>query len=579
MSFVVVYSWRVHGADRGSFTEEWKKARFQEEEGAVVGWNYRFSVEQELAGAGDAVFALHCRWLDYDAWIAALAALGASPSDPCPLLTAPMLKLVAETYAVETLSQMTRPRVLTEEGFPIDPAGSAVPAAGRLLTIRILEARNLVPKNANGVSDPYVVLKMPLSRKQRTSVKASTLDPRFNESFVFPWSERARLLKISVRSKDFFFRTHEIGRAQVDLRFYRDYSQPVWVPLVNNQGKKTQERGELLIQVVFGESSLPHSSSPVLSSVSSAASTTHVGVSASVAAPASPSSGPETRTWRELAPELQTGDLIFFESRGIPSKTIRWYTKSQYSHLGMVVLPRDIGETDVGDDVVLMVESHPNVRDRKDYRGNVSHGVQICTVLSKLDLVSYKRISIRKLVVQRTPQMMEQLREFLAEARDRPYTSNFLEVIRAGGTGRFGMNESHLESFHCTGVVAEVYIRWGLIPNRISSNNYSPWDIEALSLERGYLSDDIAIFRAYNPITRSIDLEPASLQTRYTISRALKAFQGGKQYKPGKALRLLNKHQRVLKDAEEEKKDKSPRSSRKQIQFEFETSETAWSNK
>lgn len=127
--------------------------------------------------------------------------------------------------------------------------------------------------------------------------------------------------------------------------------------------------------------------------------------------------------------------------------------------------------------------------------------------------------------------------------------------------------------------MAEIYIRWGLLPNNIASNNYSPFDIEAVSLLHGYLTDDIVIFRSFNPITRSIDLEPASIQTRYTISRALKAFQGGKQYKPNKALRLLTKHQQKNKQHQQQAEDDASSSSGvtpsdpNQIAFEYETTE------
>lgn len=209
------------------------------------------------------------------------------------------------------------------------------------------------------------------------------------------------------------------------------------------------------------------------------------------------------------------------------------------------------------------------------------HGVQICTVASKLDLLSYKRIAVRKLVVNRTAEMMQILKKFLAETRNLPYTSNFVEVILAGGTGRFGVNESHLNSMHCTGLVAEIYIRWGLLPSNIASNNYSPFDIEAMSLLRGYLTDDIQIYRSYNPLTHTIDLEPASIQTRYTISRALKAFQGGKQYKPGKALRMLAKKSKQAEDVKTGKNTPSGGGNNNnegqvdhgQIAFEFETTE------
>jgi hypothetical protein len=132
-----------------------------------------------------------------------------------------------------------------------------------------------------------------------------------------------------------------------------------------------------------------------------------------------------------------------------------------------------------------------------------------------------------------------------------------------------------------TGLVAEIYIRWGLLPGSIASNNYSPFDIEAVSLLYGYLTEDIEIFRSYNPITRSIDLEPASIQTRYTISRAMKAFQGGKQYKPNKALRLITKHQQKNKLNQQQQQqtedeamaDGMAHSDPHQIAFEYETTE------
>lgn len=458
--------------------------------------------------------------------------IGSNTYDSNPLLNEVMKKLVLESFPIENWNIVSRPRFGQEQ-------------LTKFFSVRILEARNLVPKNANGLSDPYVVLKMPLQRKQQTTVKGKTLDPRWNEDFVFPFSGKARTLKISVRSKDFFFRTHEIGRAEIDLRYYRDYSEPVWVPLVNKQDKKTKERGGLLLQLILNAEQ-----------------------------PVQRPPDRETRMWRDLAPELQSGDLVFFESRGMPSKTIRWYTKSQYSHVGMVVLPRDIDEGDVGN-VVLLMESHPNVRDRKDYRGDIKRGVQLGLLLSKLELVSYKRIAVRKLVVSRTPEMMKILKDFVAETRDMPYTSSFAEIIKSGGTGRFGVNQQHFESMHCTGLIAELYIRWGLLADNIASNNYSPFDFEALSLQHGYLSDEIDIFRQYNPITRTIDLEQTDLQTKYHISRALRAFQGGKMYKPSKTLRMLKKNQPSSRGKmEEDDREKSPRKkSMKDIGFEFETSE------
>jgi hypothetical protein len=78
-------------------------------------------------------------------------------------------------------------------------------------------------------------------------------------------------------------------------------------------------------------------------------------------------------------------------------------------------------------------------------------------------------------------------------------------------------------------------------------------------------------------------------QTRYTMSRAMRAFQGGKDYKPSKALKLLKKHQfkksssnatasgspeePVAPDAPPHDAPTLPRSN-SDFNFEFETSET-----
>lgn len=51
------------------------------------------------------------------------------------------------------------------------------------LLVTVVCARDLLPKDDNGLSDPYVVLKV--GRTQcRTKVVRKCLNPTFNESFV-----------------------------------------------------------------------------------------------------------------------------------------------------------------------------------------------------------------------------------------------------------------------------------------------------------------------------------------------------------------------------------------------------------
>lgn len=55
-----------------------------------------------------------------------------------------------------------------------------------LLNVEVIEAKDLVPKDSNGLSDPFVTLYMAsnTSRRYNTSVKMETLSPVWEEHFA-----------------------------------------------------------------------------------------------------------------------------------------------------------------------------------------------------------------------------------------------------------------------------------------------------------------------------------------------------------------------------------------------------------
>ncbi|KAJ8247260.1 hypothetical protein GJAV_G00244250 [Gymnothorax javanicus] len=93
-----------------------------------------------------------------------------------------------------------------------------VPTASKL-TVIILEARSLKGMDEGGLSDPYVKLQLILDKKKwkkkKTTVKKSTLNPYFNESFHFEVSfdqiQRVQLV-ISVWDHDKLSRNDAIGK-------------------------------------------------------------------------------------------------------------------------------------------------------------------------------------------------------------------------------------------------------------------------------------------------------------------------------------------------------------------------------
>lgn len=77
---------------------------------------------------------------------------------------------------------------MTSPSGKIDPAG----AKKRLLTVELLEARNLIPSSKNGTSDPFVNLVLRSiagteikAETFKSTQKNGTVSPSWNEKFTF----------------------------------------------------------------------------------------------------------------------------------------------------------------------------------------------------------------------------------------------------------------------------------------------------------------------------------------------------------------------------------------------------------
>ncbi|XP_066017147.1 double C2-like domain-containing protein beta isoform X4 [Pocillopora verrucosa] len=94
----------------------------------------------------------------------------------------------------------------------------------QLLLVKVIRARDLVPRDLNGKSDPYAVLDLVPDvngeGQKKTGYKSKTLNPVFNEIFSFQL-DHSRIadtkLRVAVWDHDFFGEDDFNGEGVVDL--------------------------------------------------------------------------------------------------------------------------------------------------------------------------------------------------------------------------------------------------------------------------------------------------------------------------------------------------------------------------
>ncbi|XP_059406130.1 multiple C2 and transmembrane domain-containing protein 1-like isoform X4 [Carassius carassius] len=106
-----------------------------------------------------------------------------------------------------------------------------------IVSISLIEARDLQPMDANGLSDPYVKFRMG-HQKYRSKTIPKTLNPQWREQFDFHlYDEQGGFIDITVWDKDAGKKDDFMGRCQVDLSVLsKECTHRLDVPLEEGEG-------------------------------------------------------------------------------------------------------------------------------------------------------------------------------------------------------------------------------------------------------------------------------------------------------------------------------------------------------
>ncbi len=189
--------------------------------------------------------------------------------------------------------------------------------------------------------------------------------------------------------------------------------------------------------------------------------------------------------YEDIRHELKTGDIVLFSGTGLISKVIQWFTKSPYSHVGLVL-------KDDRWDMVLLWES-TTLSKIKTVFGKVKQGVALRPLSMAIE--NFKGdVVIRKLAFRLLESQKNVLIALRQEFKDKKYEESKWQLFKSAYDFIGGKNKRDTSSLFCSELVAEAYQQMGLLASDVPSNEYTPADFAGdLHLFMNHLLEPIFI--------------------------------------------------------------------------------------
>lgn len=178
----------------------------------------------------------------------------------------------------------------------------------------------------------------------------------------------------------------------------------------------------------------------------------------------------EALRYDDVEARLRTGDIFIFHGESPPARIVERFTRSEYSHIGMVVRP-DPGQAP------RIWQSVPKDLGQ-ELRANGTSGARADDLRHSMAVLTRPKFGntpfLRSLLVARDAGFEERARQAVAEWEGAPFPSP-LELVADWVLGLLGV-VTRDRSKDCAELVALTWQRIGLLPRKPPANAYSPQD-------------------------------------------------------------------------------------------------------
>lgn len=193
----------------------------------------------------------------------------------------------------------------------------------------------------------------------------------------------------------------------------------------------------------------------------------------------------------EIASSLRTGDIYLGRGTMSISRAIEIVTDSPWSHVGMIVMPRDIGRPDLPPDRPFLWESNVYDEHVLDHNRAGPPGPKDGPMLVDLEervndnarSGHYEAMAVRYLGHELSEDAKGRLRTYLErqDVRDAVF-ANFLDMIWFFITLRLFQKIPAYKQYYCSQLVTETYQEMAILSKTLRPRSYLPRDY----CSRGY---------------------------------------------------------------------------------------------